>query len=77
MDDRKVATSCDTFTADGDIREDSQAIQDGSAITRNETRLIDALDPSANHYATRQAKNGDAATREGAEAFNRRESGAA
>lgn len=67
MDDRKVATSCDTFTADGDTREDSLALQDGSAITRNETRSIDALEPSANHYATRQAKNGDAATREGAD----------
>ena len=73
----KSPTSCDTFTADGDIREDSQAKPDGSAITRNETRHLDALDSSANHYATRQAKNGDAATREGAEAFNRRESGAA
>ena len=73
----KSATSCDTLTADGDTREDSKAKQDGSAITRNETRHIDALEPSANHYATRQAKNGDAATREGAEAYNRRESGAA
>lgn len=63
----KSPTSCDTFTADGDIREDSQAKPDGSAITRNETRNIDALDSSANHYATRQAKNGDAATREGAD----------
>ena len=59
--------SCDQLTADGDIREDSQAIQDGSAITRNETRHIDALEPSANHYATRQAKNGDAATSDGAD----------
>ena len=67
VDDRKVATSCDTLKADGDIREDSQAKPDGSAITRNETRHIDALGPSANHYATRQAKNGDAATREGAD----------
>ena len=72
----KSPTSCDTFTADGEIREDSHAKHDGSAITRNETRHIDALDSSANHYATRQAKNGEAATREGAEAFNRRESGA-
>ena len=72
----KSPTSCDTLTADGDTREDSQAKPDGSAITRNETRHIDALDSSANHYATRQAKNGEAATREGAEAFNRRESGA-
>ena len=63
----KSPTSCDQFTADGDIREDSQAKTDGSAITRNETRHIDALEPSANHYATRQAKNGDAATREGAD----------
>lgn len=67
MDDRKVATSCDTFTADGDTREDSLALQDGSAITRNETRHLDALDSSANHYATRQAKNGDAATSNGAD----------
>ena len=71
----KYTTSCDQLTADGDTREDSQAKPDGSAITRNETRNIDALEPSANHYATRQAKNGDAATREGAEAFVRRESG--
>lgn len=56
----KSPTSCDTFTADGDIREDSQAEHDGSAITRNETRALDALGPSANHY-------GDAATREGAD----------
>ena len=63
----KSPTSCDTFTADGDIREDSHAKPDGSAITRNETRAIDALEPSANHYATRQAKNGEAATREGAD----------
>ena len=59
----KSPTSCDTFTADGDIREDSQAIPDGSAITRNETRANDALEPSANLY-------GDAATREGAEDFH-------
>ncbi|WP_298767576.1 hypothetical protein [uncultured Fibrobacter sp.] len=65
----KSPTSCDQFTADGDIREDSQAKPDGSAITRNETRAIDALGPSANIY-------GDAATHEGAEAFYRRESGA-
>ena len=63
----KSPTSCDTFTADGDTREDSQAKPDGSAINRNETRHIDALEPSANNYATRQAKNGDAATREGAD----------
>ena len=55
--------------ADGDIREDSQAEPDGSAITRNETRAHDALEPSASIY-------GDAATREGAEAFTSRESGA-
>lgn len=96
-DDRKVETSCNQFTADGNTREDSQAIQDGSAITRNETRHLDALDSSANHYtadasegdlevnpdgqqstqaeagtsanhyATRQAKNGDAATSDGAD----------
>lgn len=47
-------------TADGDIREDSQAKPDGSATTKNETRTHDALGPSANHY-------GDAATREGAD----------
>lgn len=58
----KSATSCDKLTADGDTREDSQAIQDGSAITRNETRTLDSLEPSANIY-------GDAATREGAEAL--------
>ena len=63
----KSPTSCDTLTADGDTREDSQAKQDGSAITRNETRAIDALATSANNYATRQAKNGDTATREGAD----------
>ena len=63
----KSPTSCDQFTADGDIREDSQAKPDGSAITINETRHLDALEPSANHYATRQAKNGDAATSEGAD----------
>ena len=67
----KSPTSCETFTADGDIREDSQAEPDGSAITRNETRNIDALDSSANLY------NGDAATREGAEDTNSRESGSA
>lgn len=72
----KSPTSCDTFTADGDTREDSQAKPDGSAITRNETRAFDALEPSANHYGPRQAKNGDAATREGAEVFATRESGA-
>ena len=46
----KSPTSCDQFTADGDIREDSQAKPDGSAITRNETRAHDALEPSANLY---------------------------
>ena len=55
----KSPTSCDTFTADVDIREDSKAKPDGSAITRNETRAHDALDSSA--------KNGEAATREGAD----------
>ena len=63
----KSPTSCDQFTADGDTREDSQAKPDGSAITRNETRAHDALEPSANLYGPRQAKNGDAATREGAD----------
>ena len=62
--DRKSATSCDQFTADGDTREDSQAIPDGSAITRNETRANDALEPSANNCGPRQAKNGDAPHRE-------------
>lgn len=66
----KSPTSCDQFTADGDIREDSQARIDGSAITRNETRAHDALGPSANIY-------GDAATREGAEVVDSRESGVA
>ena len=51
-DASKSPTSCDTFTADGDIREDSQ---DRKSVT------------SANHYGPRQAKNGDAATREGAD----------
>jgi hypothetical protein len=49
-----------SIQADGDIREDSQAEPDWSAITRNETRAHDALEPSANIY-------GDAATREGAD----------
>lgn len=75
VDDRKAATSCDQFTADGDTREDSLAKQYGSSITRDETRHADALEPSANHYATRQAKNGDATRREAGEAFLRRESG--
>lgn len=66
----KTPTSCDTLTADGDTREDSLAKPDGSAITRNETRAHDALGPSANHY-------GDAATREGAEVVDSRESGVA
>lgn len=56
----KSPTSCDTLTADGDTREDSQ----------------DRSGTSANIYGPRQAKNGDAATREGAEAFICRESGA-
>ena len=64
----KSPTSCETFTADGDTREDSQAKPDGSAITRNETRNIDALEQSANHYATRQAKNVDASTSDGEDA---------
>ena len=55
----KSPTSCDTFTADGDTREDSQAKPDGSAITRNETRAHDALGPSANHYGdTREHSRG-------------------
>lgn len=64
----KSPTSCDTFTEDGDTREDSHAKTDGSAITRNETRHLDALDSSSNIY-------GDAATREGADDLNSRESG--
>lgn len=63
----KSTTSCDQLTADGDIREDSQAKEYGSAITRNETRSLDALEPSANLNGPRQATNGDAATREGAD----------
>jgi hypothetical protein len=55
-------------TADVDIREDSKAKPDGSAITRNETLAHDALDTSVNHY-------GDAATSDGAEVFASRESG--
>ena len=62
--DGKSATSCDQFTADGDTREDSKAKPDGSAITRNETRANDALEPSANNCGPRQAKNGDASHRE-------------
>lgn len=55
----KSPTSCGTFTADGDTREDSQARPDGSAITRNETRAHDALEPSANHYGdTREHSRG-------------------
>ena len=48
-------------TADGDIREDSLAKHDGSAITRNETRATDALGPSANLYG--EAATSDAAER--------------
>lgn len=59
-DNLESASSANTFTADGDIREDSHAKPDGSAITRNETRHLDASRPSANIY-------GDAATREGAD----------
>jgi len=64
----KSPTSCDTLTADGDTSEDSQAKPDGSAITRNETRAHDALEPSANHY-------GDAPRREAGEVVISRESG--
>lgn len=46
----KTPTSCDTLTADGDTREDSLAKPDGSAISRNETRAHDALEPSATLY---------------------------
>lgn len=38
------------ISADGETREGSLADQNGSAITRNETRAHDALEPSANHY---------------------------
>ena len=60
MHRRRAVSKTATITADGDIREDSQAIPDGSAITGNETLALDALDTSANHY-------GDSATREGAD----------
>ena len=63
----KSRTSCDTLTADGDTREDSQAKQDVSSITRNETRANDALDSSANIY-------GDASTSDGEEVIYSRES---
>ena len=46
-------------TADGDIREDSLANPDGSAITRNETRDHDALEPSAT--ISQDAADGNAA----------------
>lgn len=62
----KSPTSCDQFTADGDIREDSQAKPDGSAITRNETRAHDALEPSANQFTA------DASTREGEDELDHR-----
>ena len=61
-EDGKSATSCDQLTADGDTREGSQAIPDGSAISRNETRATDALDSSANIYGDaphREAGNGE------------------
>ena len=61
MHSRRAVPKTATITADGDIREGSQAKLDGSAITRNETRSIDALDSSANIY-------GDASTREGEDA---------
>lgn len=54
----KSPTSCDQFTADGDIREDSQAKPDGSAITRNETRAHDALGPSASEALESQGRAG-------------------
>ena len=56
--DRKSATSCDQFTADGDTREDPMNISNG----RNAGSLESGT--SANLYATRQAKNGDASHRE-------------
>ncbi|WP_407447811.1 hypothetical protein [Fibrobacter sp.] len=67
----KSPTSCDQFTADGDIREDSQD------ITTSGNGSVTESGTSANLYGPRQAKNGDAATREGAEVVNSRESGAA
>ena len=67
----KSPTSCDTLTADGDIREDSQAKPDGSAISRNETRAFDALGPSANHYTA------DAPAREDGDGRNRTGNGVA
>lgn len=50
MHSRRAVPKTATITADGDIREDSQAIPDWSAITRNETRHLEALDSSANIY---------------------------
>lgn len=49
-----------SITADGDTCEDSLAKQNGSSITRNETRAHDALEPSATIY-------GEAATSDGAD----------
>jgi len=59
----KSPTSCDTFTADGDTREDSLNVTDGSNAALLESGA------SANHY-------GDAPRREAGEAFTSRESGA-
>lgn len=88
--DSKSPTSCETFTADGDIREDYQDRKSGTSANHYTADASEGdleVNPdgqqstqaeagtSANNYATRQAKNGDAATREGAEATNRRESG--
>lgn len=61
LDEKWLEMYGNETTADGDIREDSQAKPDGSAITRNETRAHDALEPSANHYTA------DAPTREDGE----------
>lgn len=60
----KSPTSCDQFTADGDTREDSLNVTDGSNAALLESGA------SANHY-------GDAPRREAGEAVNSRESGAA
>jgi len=59
----KSPTSCDTFTADGDTREDSLNVTDGSNAALLESGA------SANLY-------GDAPRREAGEAFTSRESGA-
>lgn len=64
LDEKWLEMYGNETTADGDTREDSQAKHNGSAITRNETRAHDALEPSANIYGPRQANNGVAPHRE-------------